>query len=121
MGVQPVSMDVERSYIKASLYRTTMLALLVAPVTSIYPNPEYAARHGIKGVWTYNSHDQLPGSCTKLGERDFTDASEDQPEPEASNNRFARHVALAIQLGANYAVGDSAASFFEYYECEAEP
>ncbi len=100
------------------MVRRLILVLFAVCSAHTVANPEYAARHGVEGLWTYQDASKLPEDCTKLDDRSFAHITEKRRQASLLEERFAHHIRAAHQLGANYAVSKPDYSFVEYYTCQ---
>jgi len=100
-----------------SLKQLILFASCMVLTSKVPANPEYAAKHGIKGVMTYNDSSQLPKKCTKLAQRTYETPISEHTQYEMSQ-RLGQHTITAIGLGANFAVASPEYLLIEYYKCE---
>lgn len=96
-----------------------IVGLLIILLTSdlIQANPEYAAKHGIKGLWTVREKAQLPQGCKKVGEGALEAPVSSIRKGKGEANRTYQSLEIARQLDAGYALANKDTTFVEYFKC----
>ena len=96
---------------------TLVAVSLWLPSAGLEANPEHAAKHGIRGLWTLSDPSQLPEGCEKVDERWLRAPESSIAKGKGRGHRTHQSLEIARELDVGHAVVNEDVTFAEFYRC----